>query len=106
MMIRQLAFSTEPWALDILSHATVLIVPSFNGDGRAANTRGNATGQDLNRDHWSEAMVNEKLHGIMVQAFDEVHAMAGREGCDMRTAAYLVAVERVGSAMAMRGLYP
>ena len=50
-MIRKLAFSNEPWVLDILSHATVLIVPSINGDGRAANTRGNATGQDLNRDH-------------------------------------------------------
>jgi hypothetical protein len=51
MMIRKLAFSNEPWAIDILSHATVLIVPSINGDGRAANTRGNSTGQDLNRDH-------------------------------------------------------
>ncbi len=51
MMIRKLAFSNEPWVIDILSNATVLIVPSFNGDGRAANTRGNSTGQDLNRDH-------------------------------------------------------
>ncbi len=50
-MIRKLAFSNEPWVIDILSHATVLIVPSINGDGRAANSRGNATGQDLNRDH-------------------------------------------------------
>jgi hypothetical protein len=50
-MIRKLAFSNEPWVLDILTHANVLIVPSINGDGRAANTRGNATGQDLNRDH-------------------------------------------------------
>jgi hypothetical protein len=51
MMIRELALSNEPWVTDILSNATVLIVPSFNGDGRAANTRGNSVGQDLNRDH-------------------------------------------------------
>jgi hypothetical protein len=51
MMIRQLAFSDEPWVIDVLSNATVLIVPSINGDGRAANVRGNAAGQDLNRDH-------------------------------------------------------
>ncbi len=62
--------------------------------------------QDLNRDHWSETVVNEKLHGIMTKAFDETLAIAERESCDMRTAAYLLAVERVADAMDMRGLYP
>ncbi|MBI2763396.1 MAG: Glu/Leu/Phe/Val dehydrogenase [Chloroflexi bacterium] len=62
--------------------------------------------QDLNRDHWSEATVNEKLKEIMVKAFTSVLAIARREQCDMRTAAYLLAVERVADAMAMRGLYP
>src|SRR5919106_1650303 len=51
LMARDLAFSNNPKVIDILSHATVLIVPAINGDGRAANTRGNSTGQDLNRDH-------------------------------------------------------
>jgi hypothetical protein len=51
MMIRELALSDDPWVTGILSNATVVIVPSFNGDGRAANQRGNSTGQDLNRDH-------------------------------------------------------
>ena len=62
--------------------------------------------QDLNRDHWSEAVVNEKLRGIMVKAFQEVLAVARREQVNMRTAAYLVAVQRVADAMSMRGLYP
>jgi glutamate dehydrogenase (NAD(P)+) len=62
--------------------------------------------QDLNRDHWSERVVNDKLREIMVKAFSEVLAIARREQCDMRTAAYLLAVQRVADATAMRGLYP
>ncbi len=62
--------------------------------------------QDLNRDHWSERVVNEKLKEIMVKAFSETLAIARREQVDMRTAAYLLAVQRVADATAMRGLYP
>lgn len=50
IMARQLAFGDDERTLDILSNVTVLLVPSINGDGRALNRRGNATGQDLNRD--------------------------------------------------------
>jgi len=62
--------------------------------------------QDLNRDHWSEQIVNEKLKEIMINAFVSVLAIARREQCDMRTAAYLLAVQRVADVMALRGLYP
>jgi glutamate dehydrogenase (NAD(P)+) len=62
--------------------------------------------QDLNRDHWSEKVVNEKLKEIMVKAFSETLAIAQRDQLDMRTAAYLLAVQRVADATAMRGLYP
>jgi glutamate dehydrogenase (NAD(P)+) len=62
--------------------------------------------QDLNRDHWSEAVVNAKLKEIMDRSFGEVLAMAQREKVNMRTAAYLVAVKRVADATALRGLYP
>src|ERR671925_1582080 len=51
IMARELVFSDDPRTLDLLRNMTVLIVPAINGDGRAANTRGNSTGQDLNRDH-------------------------------------------------------
>src|SRR4051794_16382119 len=50
-MARQLATTEDPAILGMLSKMTVLIMPSSNPDGRALNTRGNSTGQDLNRDH-------------------------------------------------------
>jgi glutamate dehydrogenase (NAD(P)+) len=62
--------------------------------------------QDLNRDFWNEAEVNEKLKGIMVKAFRDTLAMSIKEEVNMRTAAYLLAVQRVADATAMRGLYP
>jgi glutamate dehydrogenase (NAD(P)+) len=62
--------------------------------------------QDLNRDHWSEEIVNVKLKEIMVKAFTATLAIARREQCDMRTAAYLLAVQRVADAMQIRGIYP
>jgi glutamate dehydrogenase (NAD(P)+) len=62
--------------------------------------------QDVNRDFWNESHVNAKLKEIMVKAFDEVQAVALREQIDMRTAAYLLAVQRVADATAVRGLYP
>jgi len=51
IMARELSFSDDQRVIDLLSDATVLLIPSLNGDGAAANTRGNSTGQDLNRDH-------------------------------------------------------
>jgi glutamate dehydrogenase (NAD(P)+) len=62
--------------------------------------------QDLNRDFWDETEVNHKLKGIMVKAFKDVLSISLREGVNMRTAAYLLAVQRVADATAMRGLYP
>jgi glutamate dehydrogenase (NAD(P)+) len=62
--------------------------------------------QDLNRDHWSEAVVNAKLGEIMRKAFDEVLALTESNQTDMRTGAYLLAVDRVASTTALRGLYP
>ena len=52
MMIRYLTFSEDQFVTDLLDALTVIIMPSMNGDGRAAGSRGNAHGnQDLNRDH-------------------------------------------------------
>jgi glutamate dehydrogenase (NAD(P)+) len=47
--------------------------------------------------------VNEKLDNKMKEAFYGVHNMAQSAGVDNRIAAYMIAVQRVATAMRLRG---
>jgi glutamate dehydrogenase/leucine dehydrogenase len=97
---------TTPEADEILFKNSKFMIPDILCNAGGVTVSYFEWVQDLNRDHWSEGVVNAKLKEIMVKAFSEVLAMARREQCNMRTAAYLLAVKRVADAMEMRGLYP
>jgi glutamate dehydrogenase (NAD(P)+) len=97
---------TTPDADLILASNGVFMIPDILCNAGGVTVSYFEWVQGLNRDHWSEAVVNGKLKEIMVKAFGETLAMSLQEECDMRTAAYLLAVRRVADAMEMRGLYP
>jgi len=55
---------------------------------------------------WGKREVNLKLRDIMEKAFYDVYNTSQKRKVDMRTAASLIAVERVAEAVTLRGIYP
>ena len=55
--------------------------------------------------HLIEDVVNERMHQIMSRSFADVLALSKKHGVTMRTAAYMVGIDRVASAHRLRGIY-
>ena len=62
--------------------------------------------QDLQWFFLEASEVQSRLHNVMQRAFIEVWSTAERRQIDMRSAAYLLAVERVANAIDQRGIFP
>ena len=54
---------------------------------------------------WGEQEVNERLDRIMVASFNDVLQYAIAHGVNNRTAAYMLAIDRVAFTTKQRGIY-
>ena len=96
---------TTPEAHRILHERGVFVVPDI-----LANS-GGVTGsyfewvQNRHGYYWGEREVNRRLEEKMVEAFGAVLNTSLKYNVDMRTAAYIVAIDRVATVTRMRGMY-
>jgi glutamate dehydrogenase (NAD(P)+) len=96
---------TTPDAHQALHARGVFVVPDILANAGGVTTSYFEWVQDRHGYFWSEKEVNERLEVKMVQAFDAVLATAKKHNVDMRTAAYIVAINRVATVTRMRGMY-
>ena len=61
--------------------------------------------QDRQGLFWRESEVNERLKDVMEHSFDEVIRYAEAHGVSNRTAAYMLAIDRVAFVLKLRGIY-
>jgi glutamate dehydrogenase/leucine dehydrogenase len=62
--------------------------------------------QNLDRERWSLEEVNRKLENKMVKSFNDVYEITKKEKSNMRTAALMLGIGRVGEAIKTLGIWP
>ena len=96
----------NPDADEILEKNGAFVIPDILGNAGGVTVSYFEWVQNNYGYYWSEKEVNERLDRVMTEAFDRVHNMYTRHKADkvtMRMAADMVAVERVGEAVKIRG---
>jgi glutamate dehydrogenase (NAD(P)+) len=96
---------TEQDAHRALHERGVFIVPDILANSAGVTTSYFEWVQDRYGYFWTEKEVNERLEAKMVEAFEAVRQTSLKYKVDMRTAAYIVAIERVATVTRMRGMY-
>jgi glutamate dehydrogenase (NAD(P)+) len=96
---------TTPDAHNTMHQNGIFVVPDI-----LANS-GGVTGsyfewvQNRHGFYWTEAEVNQRLEHKMVEAFHAVLKISLKYKVDLRTAAYIEAIDRVATVTRMRGMY-
>ncbi|QTA37187.1 Glu/Leu/Phe/Val dehydrogenase [Thermosipho ferrireducens] len=93
-------------AEEILNSKDILIVPDILANAGGVTVSYFEWVQDLQSHFWEIEDIRKKLTKIMIKSFGEVYATKQKYNTDMRTAAYIVAIQRVAEAVKKRGYYP
>jgi glutamate dehydrogenase (NAD(P)+) len=96
---------TTPIADEILADKGVFVIPDILANAGGVTVSYFEWVQDRQGFFWNEDLVNTRLEEIMVGSFGDVIAYAAKHSVDNRTAAYMLALDRVAIAMKLRGIY-
>ena len=97
---------TTPSADDILFDRGILVVPDILANAGGVTVSYFEWVQNLQELFWSEEDVSNRLQKILTRAFAETDQIARQKKVHMRTAAYILGIQRVAKAMELRGIYP
>jgi glutamate dehydrogenase/leucine dehydrogenase len=97
---------TTPEADKILSQKGIFVVPDILANAGGVTVSYFEWVQDLAAHFWTEDEVYSKLRDVMTRAFVEVSDFSKRYETDMRTAAFMLSINRIAHALKLRGIFP
>ncbi len=97
---------TTPEADDILNDRGIFLVPDILANAGGVIVSYFEWVQDLQAFFWDEEEIYRQLQRILLRSYDMTVRTAEDYGVDMRMAAQMTAIRRVGEALMTRGFYP
>jgi glutamate dehydrogenase (NAD(P)+) len=96
---------TTAYADAILDDKGVFVVPDILANAGGVTVSYFEWVQNREGYYWREDTVNERLQEVMVRAFREVLEYSRKHSVNMRTAAYMLSIDRVAAVHRLRGIY-
>jgi glutamate dehydrogenase/leucine dehydrogenase len=97
---------TVPEADKVLFEKKVVVLPDILANAGGVTVSYFEWAQDIQGYYWALTEVNQRLEQVMIRSYNDVHKVATDRKVHHRTAAYVVAIQRVVDAMRIRGIYP
>lgn len=96
---------TTPEADHIFNERGIIVIPDIVANAGGVTVSYFEWAQDRAGYFWKESEVNERLADVMLENFAKVSELATLRSVPLRTAAYMVAIDRVVQSMKTRGVY-
>jgi glutamate dehydrogenase (NAD(P)+) len=95
---------SDPDADEVLARKGVTIVPDIYANAGGVTVSYFEWVQNIQQFYWDEERVNGELRRVMRRAWGDLRATATQHACDLRTAAFALAIGRVLRATSLRGV--
>ena len=96
---------TTPEADHVFNRNGIVVIPDIIANAGGVTVSYFEWAQDRAGYFWKESEVNERLSDVMLTNFEKLRTIAETRGVSLRTAAYMVAIDRVVTTMNLRGVY-
>ncbi len=96
---------TDPEVDSVLKEKGITLIPDIFANSGGVTVSYFEWVQNLAHYYWDLEEVNTRLEKIMVDAFKEIAVRKEKYNVDFRTAAYVVAIERVAKVLQLKGFF-